>query len=102
METEGGDGFTAEASAMERVEQPRDGVYKGVYPERGSSTKETKGDGLLKPDIEGKSGKSGASEHVIKQSLDALDTQLEAAPRNMRLLSLLGDFAPPVQLEMVI
>jgi len=93
METEGGDGFIAEASAMERVEQPQDGltgVHKGVYLERRSGTKETKGHGLLKPDIDGESGKSGASEHVIKQSLDVLETLLGAAPRNMLSVEFVG------------
>ena len=90
-------GFIAEASAVERVEQPRDrlmGVHKGVCSERRSSTKETKGDGLLKPDIEGESGKSGASEHVIKQSIDVLETLLEAAPRNMLSVEFVGRLRP--------
>ena len=55
---------------------------KGIYPERGSSTEETEGEEVLEPDIDQKSGKSGTSEHALKQILDALETLLEAAPRS--------------------
>ena len=70
---------------IERVEQPWDGlmgVCKGIYPERGSSTEETEGEEVLEPDIDQKSGKSGTSEHAVKQILDALETLLGAAPRS--------------------
>jgi len=70
---------------IERVEQPWDGlvgVCKGIYPERGSSTEGTEGEEVLEPDIDQRSGKSGTSEHTVKQILDALKTLLEAAPRS--------------------
>jgi len=70
---------------IERVEQPWDGlmgVCKGIYPERGGSTEETEDEEVLEPDIDQKSGKSGTSEHALKQILDALETLLEAAPRS--------------------
>ena len=102
---EDGEGFIAEASAMERAEQPRDrlmGVHKGAYPERRSSRKESKGDGLLKLDIDRENCESGALEHVIKQSIDVLETLLEAAPRNMPFVEFVERLRPSSQVGKVI
>jgi len=68
---------------IERVEQPWDGlmeVCNGIYPERMSNTETTRE--VLELDTDSRSGKSGASEHAIKQILDVLETLLEAAPRS--------------------
>ncbi len=70
---------------IERVEQPWDGlmgVCKGIYPERRNSLKEVNSKEVRKLDIDRESGKSGASEHAIKQILDVLENLLEAAPRS--------------------